>query len=157
MALTAIVQNIRFLMPYSDSSLQAVDLRADPMFWDLLRQLLVSRHKAYSQVCKMLQVYVLQSPQQTPKLQSSYVSLPAKCTDCECSATNTHTVTKYTLAKSCKAVQVDDNAFTRKQGLFVLEHAVRNGAGGGRQAWQAVLHLLALLEDFALHLIKVNP
>ena len=56
-------------------------------------------------------------------------------------------------------MQVDDNAFTRKQGLFVLEHAVRGGvgAGEGRQAWQAVLHLLALLEDFALHLIKVNP
>lgn len=52
---------------------------------------------------------------------------------------------------------MDGNAFTRKQGLFVLEHAVRGGAGGGGQAWQAVLHLLALLEDFALHLIKVNP
>ena len=53
-------------------------------------------------------------------------------------------------------VQVDDNVFTRKQGLFVLEHVVR-GRAEGRQAWQAVLHLLALLEDFALHLIKVNP
>ena len=54
-------------------------------------------------------------------------------------------------------MQVDDNAFTRKQALFVLEHAVRGRGVGGGQAWQAVLHLLALLEDFALHLIKVNP
>ena len=54
-------------------------------------------------------------------------------------------------------MQVDGNAFTRKQGLFVLEHAVRGGTGEGGQAWQAVLHLLALLEDFALHLIKVDP
>lgn len=53
-------------------------------------------------------------------------------------------------------VQVDENAFTRKQGLFVLEHASKHGAEPGGQAWQALLHALALLEDFALHLIQVS-
>lgn len=54
-------------------------------------------------------------------------------------------------------MQVDGNACTRKQGLFILEHAVRGLGAPGEQAWQALLRLLALLEDFALHLIKVNP
>lgn len=53
-------------------------------------------------------------------------------------------------------VQVDDDAFTRKQGLYVMEQAVTAVPEPAQQAWQALLHLLALLEDFALHLIKVS-
>lgn len=52
-------------------------------------------------------------------------------------------------------MQVDDNAYTRKQGLFVVEHAVACLPVSAQQAWQALVRLLALLEDFALHLIKV--
>ncbi|KAL3150124.1 hypothetical protein ABBQ38_013461 [Trebouxia sp. C0009 RCD-2024] len=51
---------------------------------------------------------------------------------------------------------VDDNAYTRKQGLFVVEHAVACLPVSAQPAWQALLRLLALLEDFALHLIKAE-
>lgn len=40
-ALAALVQNVNFLMP-SDEALASTDIRADPDFWALLRQLLVS-------------------------------------------------------------------------------------------------------------------
>ncbi len=40
-ALAALVQNVNFLMP-SDETLVSTDIRADPDFWALLRQLLVS-------------------------------------------------------------------------------------------------------------------
>ena len=53
-------------------------------------------------------------------------------------------------------LQVDENAFTRKQGLFVLEHATKHVAVPAGQGWQALVHALALLEDFALHLIQVR-
>lgn len=79
-----------------------------------------------------------------------------KCTCCGGPAAAHPTTAKHKHVKSCRAVQVDGNAFTRKQGLFILEHAVRGLVGPSEQAWQATLRLLALLEDFALHLIKVN-
>ncbi len=40
-ALAALVQNVNFLMP-SGETLASSDIRADPDFWALLRQLLVS-------------------------------------------------------------------------------------------------------------------
>ncbi|DBA85458.1 TPA: hypothetical protein ACH3X2_000410 [Trebouxia sp. C0005] len=87
-ALAALVQNVNFLMP-SDEALASTDIRADPDFWALLRQLLV-----------------------------------------------------------------DEDAFTRKRGRYVLEHAIKMAPHSAQQPWQALLQLLALLEDFALHLIK---
>ena len=53
-------------------------------------------------------------------------------------------------------MQVDEDAFTRKRGRYVLAHAVKVAAHSAQQPWQALLQLLALLEDFALHLIKVS-
>lgn len=51
------------------------------------------------------------------------------------------------------AVQADSDAVARKRGRYLLERAV---AGAAEQAsWDALLQLLGLLEDFALHLIKV--
>ena len=40
-ALAALVQNVNFLMP-SDDTIASSDIRTDPDFWALLRQLLVS-------------------------------------------------------------------------------------------------------------------
>lgn len=45
-ALAAVVQSVNFLMPVGEDSLQASDMRADPTFWALLRQLMVSRHSS---------------------------------------------------------------------------------------------------------------
>ncbi|KAL0020919.1 hypothetical protein WJX77_011015 [Trebouxia sp. C0004] len=49
---------------------------------------------------------------------------------------------------------VDGDAFTRKRGRYVIEHAIKAAPHSAQQPWQALLQLLALLEDFALHLIK---
>jgi len=38
----------------------------------------------------------------------------------------------------------------------VVEHAIKAAPHSAQQPWQALLQLLALLEDFALHLIKVS-
>ena len=57
---------------------------------------------------------------------------------------------------SSAGLQVDDDPFIRKQGMFVLEHATAGVPATALPAWQALLQLLALLEDFALHLIKVT-
>ncbi len=53
-------------------------------------------------------------------------------------------------------MQVDEDTFTRKRGRYVLEHAIKVASHSAQQPWQALLQLLALLEDFALHLIKVS-
>ncbi len=53
-------------------------------------------------------------------------------------------------------MQVDEDAFTRKRGRYVLEHAIKVAPHSAQQPWQALLQLLAMLEDFALHLIKVS-
>ena len=53
-------------------------------------------------------------------------------------------------------MQVDDDAFMRKQAQHVVEHAVKIAPQTSQPAWAALLQLLALLEDFALHLIQVK-
>ena len=41
--------------------------------------------------------------------------------------------------------------------MYILEHAIKGVPASAQQAWQALLQLLALLEDFALHLVQVSP
>lgn len=53
-------------------------------------------------------------------------------------------------------MQVDEDAFTRKRGMYLLEEATKMAPALAQPAWQALLQLMALLEDFALHLIKVS-
>ena len=53
-------------------------------------------------------------------------------------------------------MQIDEDAFTRKRGMYILEQATKMAPAPAQQAWQALLQLMASLEDFALHLIKVS-
>ena len=109
MALTAIVQNISFLMPSADANLQAADIRADATFWDVLRQLLVRRHKPYNQVSATLQVF-LTITMTKPKASIQPCVFPLLCTSyecldmyglytritCDCLAANSHNFARHT-------------------------------------------------------------
>ena len=55
-ALAALVQSVNFLMP-SDETLASSDIRTDPDFWALLRQLLVSSATMSTAALSLTRIY----------------------------------------------------------------------------------------------------
>ncbi len=76
-ALAALVQNVNFFMP-SDETFASTDIRTDPDFWALLRQLLVSSAILSTAVLSVTHIYAHLIP---PELLDAYVNKP-KCLAC---------------------------------------------------------------------------